>query len=242
MYLLVVKFNLEVMNKDAFEKFIFSANVEGSGKASSYVRALDLLSEMLQAHPMGFSDCQNIWEVRDKSRVDSLYSLVRQETTKGSKSKWSLPNLPPSYLHKGFCSAALARYLDFLVSQPTVTSQTRRRTYKEYEEEHNHQVRKSLKDSARDRRERLSKASKKPEHEVVSTIVYRRNQDVVAEVLLRASGNCEDCGKDAPFKRRKNGEPYLEVHHIVPLSEDGEDTVDNAMALCPNCHREAHFG
>jgi 5-methylcytosine-specific restriction endonuclease McrA len=230
------------MYRKAFEKFIFSANVEGSGKASSYVRALDLLSEMLLAHPMGFSDCQNIWEVSDESRLDALYSLVRQETTKGPKSQWSLPDLPPSYLHKGYCSAALRSYLDFLGSQPTASTQTKRRTYKEYEEEHNRQVRKSLKDSSKNRKERLSKASKKPEHEVVTAIVYRRNQDVVAEVLLRANGKCEDCGKDAPFKRRKNGEPYLEVHHIVPLSEDGDDTVDNAMALCPNCHREAHYG
>ena len=82
------------MNRKAFEKFIFSANVEGSGKASSYVRALDLLSEMLKAYPMGFSDCQNIWKVSDKSRIDALYSLVRQETTKGPKSQWSLPDLP----------------------------------------------------------------------------------------------------------------------------------------------------
>ena len=95
------------MYRKAFEKFIFSANVEGSGKASSYVRALDLLSEMLKAHPMGFSDCQNIWEVSDKSRIDALYSLVRQVTTKGPKSQWSLPDLPPSYLHKGYCSAVL---------------------------------------------------------------------------------------------------------------------------------------
>jgi 5-methylcytosine-specific restriction protein A len=26
------------------------------------------------------------------------------------------------------------------------------------------------------------------------------------------------------------------------LSEGGGDTVDNAVALCPNCHRECHHG
>jgi len=44
------------MNKQEFEDYIHSGNVPGSGKASSYVRALDLLSEMLKAHPMGFAD------------------------------------------------------------------------------------------------------------------------------------------------------------------------------------------
>lgn len=39
-----------------------------------------------------------------------------------------------------------------------------------------------------------------------------------------------------------NGEPYLEVHHVIPLSQNGEDTLENAEALCPNCHREKHYG
>ena len=30
---------------------------------------------------------------------------------------------------------------------------------------------------------------------------------------------------------------FLEVHHIVPESEQGPDTIDNAASLCPNCHR-----
>ncbi|WP_196607201.1 HNH endonuclease [Pectinatus frisingensis] len=34
---------------------------------------------------------------------------------------------------------------------------------------------------------------------------------------------------------------YLEVHHVIPLSKDVDDTADNAIALCPNCHRELHF-
>jgi 5-methylcytosine-specific restriction protein A len=43
----------------------------------------------------------------------------------------------------------------------------------------------------------------------------------------------------APFKD-KNGEPFLESHHIEWLSKDGEDTIENSIALCPNCHRKMH--
>jgi len=32
------------------------------------------------------------------------------------------------------------------------------------------------------------------------------------------------------------------VHHKKTLALGGEDTVDNSLALCPNCHREMHFG
>ena len=44
------------------------------------------------------------------------------------------------------------------------------------------------------------------------------------------------------FNRKKDNTPYLEVHHIIRLADDGDDSVENAIALCPNCHREAHFG
>ena len=38
----------------------------------------------------------------------------------------------------------------------------------------------------------------------------------------------------------KKGDPYLETHHIEWLSKGGEDTIDNTVALCPNCHRRMH--
>lgn len=35
-------------------------------------------------------------------------------------------------------------------------------------------------------------------------------------------------------------EAYLETHHIVWVSQGGSDTMDNTVALCPNCHRKMH--
>lgn len=103
-------------------------------------------------------------------------------------------------------------------------------------------VNQSLLSNQNKRRERLEIANKKPKQVTVTVTVYDRNPDVVAEVLLRARGVCEGCSSNAPFLRKSNLTPYLEVHHIVPLSSDGEDTVENSEALCPNCHREKHFG
>jgi 5-methylcytosine-specific restriction enzyme A len=36
-------------------------------------------------------------------------------------------------------------------------------------------------------------------------------------------------------------ERYLEAHHVISLAENGDDSVDNVIALCPEHHREAHF-
>jgi 5-methylcytosine-specific restriction protein A len=82
---------------------------------------------------------------------------------------------------------------------------------------------------------------KKPKLIKIISTQFKRNPDVVAEILVRASGVCENCNNEAPFKR-KNGEPYLEVHHKIRLADGGEDTIENAMALCPNCHRYLHYG
>jgi len=111
-----------------------------------------------------------------------------------------------------------------------------------FQDNQERQVKKSLNDSAESRRARLAAAPKKLSLRLVSTIVFARNPDVIAEVLTRARGRCEDCGKKAPFLRSSDYSPYLEVHHKVQLAFGGEDTVENAIALCPNCHREKHYG
>jgi predicted HNH restriction endonuclease len=92
------------------------------------------------------------------------------------------------------------------------------------------------------RRQRLEAAPKMPEVIQVVSRAFRRNADVIAAVLERAKGVCEECHRAAPFLRASNQEPYLEVHHRKMLSDGGEDTDANAMALCPNCHRRCHFG
>jgi hypothetical protein len=76
----------------------------------------------------------------------------------------------------------------------------------------------------------------------VNTKVYVRSPVIVKEALKRANGYCEKCGEKSRFNSKVTKKPYLEVHHIKPLSEDGSDTIDNVKAICPNCHREIHSG
>lgn len=79
-----------------------------------------------------------------------------------------------------------------------------------------------------------------PEKSIALTATFQRDDRVVAWVLRRAGGFCEHCELPAPFQTAV-GRPFLEVHHVVPLASGGPDTLDNAAALCPNCHRAAHF-
>lgn len=64
---------------------------------------------------------------------------------------------------------------------------------------------------------------------------YPRDQKVRKAVLDRAAGRCErtDCGERRDFRG------FLDVHHILGVGFS--DRVWSCVALCPNCHREAHF-
>ena len=100
----------------------------------------------------------------------------------------------------------------------------------------------SRKMTSEERRKRLEAAPKIPKRRKTTVWEFIRNPDVVAEVLERAGGVCEVCANHAPFVRASNQTPYLEVHHKRKLADGGLDTVRNAVALCPNCHRRFHYG
>jgi 5-methylcytosine-specific restriction protein A len=83
--------------------------------------------------------------------------------------------------------------------------------------------------------------NQKPATALTSVTQYVRNPAVKAWVLANAQGTCECCDNPAPFLGT-DGTPFLEVHHVRHLADGGSDTVDNTVAICPNCHRELHHG
>ena len=92
---------------------------------------------------------------------------------------------------------------------------------------------KELEEKARER------STKKAAHRSVVSNTYIRDPYVAEYAKERAHGICQLCGKPAPFNDKK-GKPYLESHHIVWLSKGGADSIENTVALCPNCHRKMH--
>jgi 5-methylcytosine-specific restriction enzyme A len=84
-----------------------------------------------------------------------------------------------------------------------------------------------------------SKKEKPQSYRLTETKSIERDEYIKLYALERANGNCQLCEKPAPFLK-KDGNPYLEVHHIDYLANKGSDTIDNVAALCPNCHRKMH--
>ena len=107
-----------------------------------------------------------------------------------------------------------------------------------------HEFERAVQKEASKSLEQLEKAAKKksaaPSSSTVQTKSYHRDPTIAAYVKKRAHGCCQLCGLPAPFVDQ-SGEPYLECHHIDWLSNGGMDSIDNCVALCPNCHRKMHM-
>ena len=82
--------------------------------------------------------------------------------------------------------------------------------------------------------------SNRPRSQEVTVRQIYRNPYIREYALQRAHGTCQLCRQEAPFCDSE-GKPYLEVHHIIWLSQGGADALSNVVALCPNCHRKMHI-
>jgi len=79
-----------------------------------------------------------------------------------------------------------------------------------------------------------------PEKKEYLLETYVRSVKWAKEAKNRLGDYCllKDC-KNSFIK--EDGERYIEVHHIVPLYEGGEDGLWNLSVLCAHHHRMAHF-
>jgi hypothetical protein len=82
----------------------------------------------------------------------------------------------------------------------------------------------------------------RPNASSVLTRAYERSPLVVAIAKLRAGNRCQVPDCKHPIFLCADGLPYVEVHHMKPLSDGGEDTLENVCCLCPAHHREVHLG
>jgi len=88
---------------------------------------------------------------------------------------------------------------------------------------------------------KASNVNPKPIQAVQTIYTYPRNNILKNYVKRRSNYSCEMPNCNYIGFNKNNGEPYIEVHHVIPLSEGGEDSIYNTVALCPNCHRALHY-
>jgi len=74
---------------------------------------------------------------------------------------------------------------------------------------------------------------------------FARSRAIAINRLEISGYTCEYNPKHKLFISRYSKKPYIEAHHLIPISLQNEfgsplDTVDNVFSLCPYCHRAVH--
>lgn len=217
--------------REAYSEFVHSVNLAGSGRATSYLRALDLLQEMIRVVPMGFSDCEEIWSPPRIERLNELYHFVCEENRKGDASVWNLPGLPKSYLQSGYCSAALRDYESFLV-----------------EYQHEQALLCEFENHTGSEEEALIKLEREIEipsflvdglieiegKEVMRMVKTRSNQRVFQKIVMKIYGGaCCITGIDVPEVNRAS--------HIIPWSQSPTTRMDPRNGLYLSATYDAAF-
>lgn len=77
--------------------------------------------------------------------------------------------------------------------------------------------------------------------------IIPRSTRISINALKLANYSCEVDNSHCTFTRRKDGKPYTEPHHLIPLSKYDEfdydiDIEENIISLCSNCHNKIHYG
>lgn len=217
--------------KEAYTDYIYSTNSEGSNKAASYIKALDWLSKILEAKPLSFGDCKNIWSVNSIERLHELYLFVLKEARKKEDSVWNLPNIQTSYLKNGYCSAALKTYQEFLVGfryeqklLDALDTITKDET----------SIIENLNTEFQYPTYLIDDLDKKQGEDVIRSVKVRSNQNVFRKKILEIyNQSCCITGLNIPEVNRAS--------HIIPWAEDEKKRLDPRNGLCLSATYDAAF-
>lgn len=218
-----VRWGLTQINQDGN---LFSKKVIGN-----YTSALETVFEDndKKIGPIEGVDFSSVFECKDQTQFKELRSIIENHPRFKESNEKSHHNL----------SSGLALYEKFLEYCYTLDYAN------VFQSDHYTELcEKEYKNAKKFSIEELKKRIlERKDQEIVYVRVesrqIKRDQEVVCFALDRAKGICDLCGRKAPFLK-KDGEPYLECHHVKWLSKGGADTIDNVVALCPNCHKECH--
>lgn len=69
--------------------------------------------------------------------------------------------------------------------------------------------------------------------------IYKRDNKTIALIKILRDFKCQICSTAI---LKKDGSHYVEAAHIKPKCQQGRETPDNIILLCPNHHKEFDFG
>jgi len=213
------------MLKQNFRDFIFSTNTDGSGKAASYVRALDMLGPILTRHYPRPVVNGSMWHQFALADLESIHKWICAETKKGAASPAMADFESPSYWTKNFCSAAVRAYKEFMAAETfengivaKVASETAGKTVAKKAE-------RLIARTAKADLEKYLTLTKKGGKEKLAAVKVRVNQSIFRKMVLKNYGNkCCVTGLDIPA--------VLQASHISSWDKDIANRLNPENGLC----------
>jgi putative restriction endonuclease len=211
--------------KSGFTDYIKATNINGSQKATSYIRAIDILNQLLTHQSFVFNDCKNVWKVESIERLQQLYLFVLHQSKIKKNNEWHIEGIAKSYLQNGFCSAALNCFMKFLVE-----FKFEKRLLNNLNADNN-----TVKDVDLSYPDCLLVGIEKQEgREVIREVKTRTNQNVFRKMILKIYNNsCCITGLNIPEVNIAS--------HIVPWVEDKTIRLDPSNGLCLSATYDAAF-
>ena len=201
--------------RQQFKEFILATNAKGSGKASSYLRALDMLGEILALSKGPFAQLANIWGESSPSLIEKLYEYILVEQKSGIIFQTDHAS---SYWKGGYYSAALKSYRNFLVE-----SNYERQLMEQYATDD------FIPQAFEFEPEGLALIAKEYEvkqgKEIIRQVKTRANQNVFRKKILEIySSTCCITGLNIAQLNRAS--------HIIPWAERKDIRLDPSNGLC----------
>ena len=219
--------------RDGYVRHMRGAGAEGSGRASSYLRALELLGPIL-AKTRTHRDCADVFAVESPERIGELYEWVLAQQRLGDAGMFGGEE-PSSYWRGGFYSAALKSYQEFLILAPykqklwdlaregdDPADLARRLNEQEIGKDERLLVDRGVDYASREGKDRICSAK------------VRVNQDFFRELILdEYRTQCCVSGLNVP--------EVLRASHIVGWAEDEANRLNPANGLCLSATYDAAF-
>ena len=211
--------------RQSFQEFIFSTNTDGSGKAASYVRTLDMLGPILTVHYPHPIIKGSMWH--DFSLVDlkAIHKWLCDEARKGKASAILADFGSPSYLSNNFCSAAVSAYSEFMAAElfenGIVAKVTTEKVGKKVAKKAEGLIEKTSKTEL----EKYLNLPKKDGKEKLAAVKVRVNQSVFRKIVL--ANFCDKCCVTGLDIRE-----VLQASHISSWEKDAANRLNPENGLC----------
>ena len=211
--------------KQAFRDYVFATNTDGSGKASSYIRALDMLGPILTKHYPKPVVNGSMWHSFPVADIEEIYRWVCREKRKGSGSPVLSEFDSPSYWTRNFCSAAIRAYGEFMAAEQFENSIVSGVSTESSGRAVAQRAKALIERTSKSNLERHLNLSNKDGKEKLAFVKVRVNQDIFRKlVLANFDRKCCVTGLDVPA--------VLQASHISAWETDVENRLNPENGLC----------